>query len=186
MTIPYRSIFTKAMLVGCLLHTSLAVSNDLTSPLTAIAILHPQLPIRRAIALSKSIELVSRDPQCRIPWQVLVSVAFNESTFKINAVNATSKDYGLMQINERMIVALKLNKDKLLTDSTYALAAGCQILSLAHRTYSKKYTYWLGTYRSGTALWKEKTRQNAISYDKIIRQTAEEIGYHEPESRKTN
>lgn len=112
---------------------------------------------------------------CDIDWPLLMSIAFNESSLIKTTVNKKSNDYGLMQLNEKTINRLKINKTKLLTSAAYALQRGCELLMWNREKFSARHEYWLGIYRAGVALHKKRIRDSAISYDNIIRKTAAEI-----------
>ena len=145
----------------------------------AIKDLQPSISYKRSRYLSNTFIAVSNEASCQIPWQILVSISFNESSLGLNLVNSKSKDYGLMQINHKNILRYGLSKDMLLQDAAYSIRFACKILADNKKRYSKKYPYWLGIYRSGTALWKQSIRENAKRYDKIIRRTAKRIGYND-------
>lgn len=145
----------------------------------AIRKLQPKLSAKTARQLAKSFIKVSITPECGIPWQILVSIAFNESSLGLKLHNNKSKDYGLMQINHRTIQRMTLDKDRLLSDPTYSISAGCQVLAANKQAYAKKHSFWLGIYRSGTALYKVSIKENAKRYHKIIMRTAAKIGYKE-------
>lgn len=118
--------------------------------------------VRAAIKASES---------CPVSWKVLVAIAFHESSLKSASVNSGSQDYGLVQINSKNFSRFRINKARVMTDPTYAFQAACKILAHNYENYSD-YPYWLGIYRSGTALWKRDIRDNAKRYDRIIRRTA--------------
>jgi hypothetical protein len=139
--------------------------------------LQPRLTKTQSKRLESIFRKVANEESCGIQWQILASIAFNESSLGFNTVNERTKDYGLMQINERTITRLALNKDKVMRDTTYAVRAACKVLRHNKDRYAEKLTYWVGIYRSGTALWKESIRDNAKRYNRIILATAETIGY---------
>lgn len=66
---------------------------------------------------------------------VIASIAFIESSYRLNAVNAGSNDYGIMQVNAWNVRAYNLNKEKLLTDLNYSVESGVMILSWFVKTY---------------------------------------------------
>lgn len=116
---------------------------------------------------------------CGISWQILLSVAYHESSLNLGAVNHKSKDHGLTQINEKTILTLGLDRHRLMKDERYALTAACQVIGENKAKYGKRYKFWLGMYRSGNAMWKDSVRASAIRYDRMIRRTAEEMGYRD-------
>lgn len=113
---------------------------------------------------------------CGISWQILLSLAFHESSLNPAAVNDRSKDHGLTQINEKTILTLRLDRHRLMKDERYALAAACRVLTENKQRYQNKFEFWLGMYRSGTAVWKESVRLSATRYDRMIRRTAARLG----------
>lgn len=145
--------------------------------ITAIVKLQPNLSRTEVLRISSALRSVYEDGTCSIPWQLVLSIAFHESSLRITAINSKSKDYGFMQISKNNIDKMSLNKIRLMSDYKYSLRVACKILSYNQSRYSHKVFYWLGLYRSGNALWKQNIRANAISYDKMVRSTAYKIGY---------
>lgn len=140
----------------------------------AIHRLSPVLSKAEVAKLSHALRTVKHN-DCKVDWKVLIAVAFKESSFHTHAMNKSTGDYGLMQLNEKMIVHYGLSRDRLLKDETYAMQAGCRVLQENQTRYSARYAYWVGIYRSGTALWKESIRTNAKSYDRHIKLLAERM-----------
>lgn len=143
----------------------------------AIVKLQPKIHKAEAEKIAKAIRDVYADGTCTVPWQLVISIAFHESTFRMSAVNTKTMDYGMMQISKDNITRLSLDRLRLMKDPTYSLKVACRIISFNQQKYSKRISYWLGMYRSGNALWKENIRKNAQSYDRMVRQTAAKIGY---------
>lgn len=148
--------------------------------------LQPALTRRDAEDLASALNDVVDDPNCEIPWQILLSIAFNESSLIKNKIGKMvdkkgrlrNVDFGLMQINRRNILKMGLDRTRLLKDEAYSFHAACDILTANRMSYSKKYYYWIGIYRSGTRLSKEKIVKNAKSYNRMILRTVRRIGYH--------
>lgn len=145
--------------------------------LTAIRKLQPRLDVSRAEKLARVFYAVSTQADCGIPWEILISISFNESSLGMHNYNARSKDFGLMQINKRNALRYGLSQDRLMKDAAYSIKFACKILRDNRTRYSAKHPYWLGLYRSGTAIWKDNIVQNAKRYDSIVRKTASSIGY---------
>jgi hypothetical protein len=80
-----------------------------------------------------------------------------------------------MQINQKTIARRKLSKSRLLSDAAYSVRFACQLLNENKARYERKHLYWLGIYRSGTALHKKKIVDNAKRYDTIVRRTAAKL-----------
>lgn len=174
--------FIVSMLIGSFAFLPLAVGNGERSPasidpsiVTQIKRLQPSLKPIDQKRLAKALRDTAK--KCGIPWEILLSIAFHESGLNRHAVNHKTHDYGLTQINEKMILTLGLDPRRLVEDERYALEAACRILEENRTKHSGQVTYWLGMYRSGIAVWKYAVRHNAISYDRMIRSTAAEMGY---------
>lgn len=145
----------------------------------AIKKLQPSLTPAEVKLLTNAFRAVSADKACGMPWEILVSIAYHESSLISKKFNPRSKDYGLMQINAKNVLRYGLSQDKLMKDAQYSIRFACRLLKDNKDRYGQKVHYWLGIYRSGTALWKASIQQNAKSYDRIIRTTAQKIGYKE-------
>lgn len=154
--------------------------TGLEEVLSKVKGLQPKLSDKHAQKVASAVYLAHLDPACGLPWQILLSVAFNESSLNRQALglrNPHTKDYGLMQINEVTARRNGFDRRKLMSDERYSVTAACKILKKNKEAYAFTHDYWLGIYRSGTALWKDSIRRNAIAYDRIIRNTAAALGY---------
>lgn len=152
-------------------------SEELSDTAEVITKLQPKLKGAKARSMAKAFE--SAGARYGIDWRILVAIAYHESSLRTGAFNAKTKDYGLMQINERNILIYHLSREKLLRDPAYSIEFACKLLKDNKKRYSAKYSYWVGIYRSGTALTKIKIADSAKSYDKMVRDTARELGYDE-------
>lgn len=140
--------------------------------------LNPYLSAHDTQRLVQAVHKARVTDSCQdIPWRTMLSVAFKESSLRRNAINHRTKDYGLMQINAKNILRYGLSRERLLTDEAYALEAGCKILSANQARYAKKIPYWIGLYRSGTALWRPEIRENAKQYARNVELIAARITY---------
>lgn len=173
--------FICTMVVSTLFMASAGQSShiDYSRALVSIKKLQPKLADTQAHNLAYTFTRVSMEPECQIPWQILVSIAYNESSLVTSSYNPKTKDYGIMQVNERNILRYGLSHDKVMKDTSYAVRFACFLVKENKTKFSDKHDYWLGIYRSGTALWKTKIKENAIRYNKMIRKTARSIGYVE-------
>jgi soluble lytic murein transglycosylase-like protein len=88
---------------------------------------------QKAIDIAVIIERLSS--KYGVPGNVIASIAFVESSYKLNAVNKASNDYGIMQVNAWNVRVLKLNKARLLSDLEYSLDSGVQILAWFVKRY---------------------------------------------------
>jgi hypothetical protein len=145
-------------------------------PYEAIRRLQPALKHDRAKRLARAFENVAKREG--VDWRLLVSISFHETSLGLHTVNSKSGDYGLMQLNKKIILHYGLSHDRVMSDAEYSLTWACRLLKENQKRYGSKYTYWLGIYRSGTALHRSEIRANAKSYDKIVRHTAGRIGYN--------
>lgn len=143
-----------------------------------ISKLSPFLQAKKVKRLGDAFSVLYDSNACSVPWQIMMSVAFNESSFNSLAINNKSKDYGLTQISSATIKRLRLDKTRLLTNEVYALKTACSILENNQKHFGKKTRHWLGIYRSGTNLKSPYIQKNMISYDKLIRKTARFLGYY--------
>ena len=133
-----------------------------------ILTLNPNLDKDYALNLSNAFHRVAKKFQ--IPKDLLVSIAKQESNFRLDAVREVSglildedgykqakvgSDFCMMQINALNILRMKFDAKKLTEDVTYCLEAGAKILTWAKKYKDKDPEWW--------------TRYNAVS--DIHRQT---------------
>jgi hypothetical protein len=143
--------------------------------LESISKLQPRLKGDAKARLARALRDVSHDNECQISWKVLIAVAFNESSLWVGKVNHKTKDHGLMQINEKNILRMGLDRHRLKTDERYALSAGCRILTDFKKGYAKKFPAWVGMYRAGVNLHKPAVVLSAQKYDTMIRKTVARV-----------
>lgn len=130
--------------------------------------LQPRLKHKEAESLADGLIDVSRSKECEIPWIMLLTIATKESSLNNKAYNKKTKDSGLMQINDKTIERLHLNKKKLLSDVRYNIQIGCYLLTDNKTRYSHKKPYWIGIYNSGTKLWDKEIVKRAKAYDQDV------------------
>lgn len=70
-----------------------------------------------------------------IPLNVVLAIAFVESSYVLNSVNKASDDYGIMQVNQWHVKKSKLKVYKLLTEYDYSFEHGVRIFSWFYRKY---------------------------------------------------
>ena len=70
-----------------------------------------------------------------IPVNIIMAIAFVESSYILDAVNGKSNDFGIMQVNQWHVDRSELDKQKLLTDMDYSFYHGVRIFSWFYRTY---------------------------------------------------
>lgn len=105
---------------------------------------------------------------CPVSSNLLLAIIKVESDFKVNAYNKKSNDYGLMQINEWHVKRKGLSKQKLLTDPSYNIAAGCIIIKWFLKNYSLEEA--VARYNGGTA-------KNVPSYPAVKRYVKKVLKY---------
>lgn len=138
--------------------------------------LQPRLKTDARVRLARALRSVTAEPGCKISWQVLLAVAFNESSLWIDSVNNQTHDHGLMQINEKNVLRLRLDSHRLKRDERYALSTGCKILTQFKTQYAGKFPAWIGMYRAGVRLSSDAVRLSAQRYDTMIRKTVSKMG----------
>jgi hypothetical protein len=140
--------------------------------------LNPTMDLKEAYKLSNLFNKFAI--QYDISPTLLVSIAFQESSFKTDAVrkvtglvfdNESKKykkvrvgsDFCMMQIHMININKMDLKVDKLLNSPSYCIETGAKILSRYKGLYGKKNENWWTHYNA-----KSKAKQN-IYYNKVSR-----------------
>lgn len=172
-------MYSFAIAAWCISQAPFAIPADYQpeNPVSAIRKLQPALSESKARNLLQIFVQTSARPDCQIPWQILASIAFHESSLGLHNTNSVSGDHSLMQINERTIARMKLNPARLMKDAAYAVQSACRVLRSNRDAYSEDRPYWLGIYRSGTRFSSPRIVRNAKSYARIVLATAHELGY---------
>lgn len=86
-----------------------------------------------------------------LPVHIFRAILMQESSLRINAVNAHSSDYGIGQINIANIKRLGLDKQRLVTDKHYSVEQSAIFLAgIMHKYASKEPTTWWTRYHSFT------------------------------------
>lgn len=106
---------------------------------------------------------------CEVSWDMLLSVAIQESGLNKRAFNDDTQDYGIMQLNAETIERLNLDKGRVQRDLAYSFYHGCKILTQNKTTYSESVPFWIGIYNAGVRLSSPTVVKHAKSYDKSIR-----------------
>jgi hypothetical protein len=97
----------------------------------------------------------------KIPKKVYAAILMEESRYKLGAVNNSSSDYCMAQINIRTIKAFKFDKKRLLTDLEYCIEAGAIVLADFQRMYAHKEATWFTRYNSSNPI-KRKSYFNRV------------------------
>lgn len=98
-------------------------------------ILHNKPVIDRSYAKRLAQEFNEAADKYKVPANVLAAIAMTESSYILDAVNAKSDDYGLMQINKFNIKAYKFDKQRLLEDLEYSIDAGAKVFQWFYRRW---------------------------------------------------
>jgi hypothetical protein len=114
-----------------------------------------------------------------LSWRLLASIAFNESSLGLFRVNPRTADYGLMQINIRNIEAYGYTAEQVATNDRLSVRLACIILADHRARFKDRFEEWVGTYRSGLAIGRDRIRKNAVAYDAIIKETKQRIVAYE-------
>lgn len=107
---------------------------------------------------------VEYDINCHIVKAILTQ----ESQLKVNAVNHKSKDYGIGQLNIKIINAYGLNKQLLLSDVKYSVDMSMRQLKWFKDRYKhKEPATWWCRYNVGTAKF-HKIEKRCNKYIKAV------------------
>jgi soluble lytic murein transglycosylase-like protein len=101
--------------------------------LEQIKINKPFISAQYAFELAKSINKAA--DKYKVPANVLTAIAMLESSYVLNAVNISSNDYGLFQINMFNIKAYEFNIPLLLTDLDYSVDSGAIVFQWFYKRY---------------------------------------------------
>lgn len=147
-----------------------------------ISILNPKLPNSEIKSIASGLTALARDNSCEVPLLVVLSIAYKESGLDRHAYNQDTKDHGIMQINEKTIQRLQIDKKRLTKDVYYSFKVGCYLLTENKQKYSKRRPYWLGIYNAGTRLTDSRIVDKAKKYDislkkiiKMVEKKSQEI-----------
>jgi len=117
-----------------------------------------ELPVKQKTP-SDIVDKLSR--KYRISPKIVRAVIHVESRGRVSAYNKRSKDYGLLQINEKNIKALGLDKKRLTTDYVYSLEQGIKILVWFKDRYESKLgDKWQAKFNCGVRKGCENTKKS--------------------------
>ena len=150
--------------------------------------LNPEMDPQKAYHLSNIFSQLSK--KYKIDPKLILSIAFQESTFKLDAVRKVTgfvydadsssyktmrvgSDFCMMQIHISNIKKMNLNVKKLLKNPRYCIENGVKILAKYKRRYSKKSSEWWTHYNAKTKA-KQKIYLSKVSrhLDKIRKKSA--------------
>jgi len=106
--------------------------------------------------------------QHNIDPKLFEAIIRQESSFKVNAINLRSQDYGLGQINIRNIRSLGLDKHRLTTDPTYNLTHSALILQRIQRLYAHEDQWWC-RYNVGYGSLSSKRIKRCMHYAAMVK-----------------
>jgi hypothetical protein len=79
---------------------------------------------------------------------LLTAILIQESSLSLGALNLSSDDYGIGQINKRTAAHFCPNKELLLTNYSYSIGCAAKVLADFKNRYAKKERYWWTRYNS--------------------------------------
>ncbi len=107
-------------------------TDSLSLSLTQIFSNKPNLGIT-GLKVAKAALIASK--KFSIPVNIILGLAYVESSYRLGAVNKSSNDYGIMQVNAYHVRVSKLDKQKLLTDMDYSFYQGTRVFSWFYQKY---------------------------------------------------
>lgn len=116
----------------------------------------PNLDRSKAFAVAVSANRAAR--KFKIPLNIVLAIAYVESGYDVSAVNSSSNDYGIMQVNAWHLKRSKLDKQKLLTDMDYSFYHGVRIFKWFYDRYPLEEA--IRRYNCGTS-------KNCINYRRV-------------------
>ena len=85
----------------------------------------------------------------KVPLNIILAIAFVESSYRLNVINSGSNDYGIMQVNQYHVRVSNLDKFRLLNDMDYSFEHGVRIFSWFYKRYPLDEA--ISRYNCGTA-----------------------------------
>jgi len=123
----------------------------------------PSISRTYSYMLSEIIVKISQEYQ--ISPRKYAAILMQESAYKLSAVNKSSHDYGIAQINKKTITAFKFDIDRLTTDLFYSLNAGAIVLSdFKKRHYKKEKEFYFTRYNSSNTYKRKLYQQLVLRY----------------------
>lgn len=138
-------MFKQILFIGLLAGPALAESQDLNIMLHRFKASGANIQYEHKIkdAVLKASKRYGLDAR------TILGIAIVESSLNQWAINTKTHDFGLMQVNQHNIRALKLDRNKLLNNIEYNIDSGARILSYFVRRYGE--LEGLCRYNVGTA-----------------------------------
>ena len=91
------------------------------------------VPVVFAKALADTIDYYSG--KHKVPANVITAIFMVESSYRLNAMNRRSDDFGIGQVNKWHIKHSKLNKSRLLYDLNYSVEQSIVVFRWFYNTY---------------------------------------------------
>ena len=114
---------------------------------------NPKLPFNQVKLIAYSAQEMGK--KYVIDPRLILAILAQESRYSMTAVNHKTKDYSIAQINQGTIKMMGFNKNRLMTDLTYAMDCMGQVLFRFKLHYPKDRLWW-GHYNSGRPDLKKK------------------------------
>jgi len=156
-----------ALLIFCLLTMKAQAYEDV---LKQIVRNKPNIDTNKAINIAKIVNKIRS--KYNLPREVLPAILMQESSYRVEAINRVTHDYGMSQINRRTIQAFRFNTVKLTTDTEYSIEAAAIILQDLKKRYGNKEKTWFTRYNTN----KPELRQKYLN--SITRWMSEEQRKH--------
>jgi soluble lytic murein transglycosylase-like protein len=131
-------------MITILLFSFLSLANAETDVYTQIVTNKPNIDKQKAEKIAKTIKKVRK--QYRLPAGILTAILMQESSYRLNAVNKSSSDYGIAQINVRTAKHFEFDTERLLTDLEYSIEAGAIVLADFYKRYGHREKDWFTRY----------------------------------------
>jgi hypothetical protein len=118
----------------------------------------PNIDTEKAKMIAKYIDMAHK--KYKIPKRVYAAILMQESSYKLSAVNRSSSDFGISQINKRTAKAFGFCTKRLTTDLKYSIDAGAIVLADFQRMYGKKDPLWFTRYHHSKPSLRKRYLQN--------------------------
>lgn len=140
--------------------------------------LAPHIGLNYALRISTDFYLIGK--KYDLPAPLLIAIAMQESTFRLNAIRKVKgyvlkdkgnyevaligTDFCMMQINISNIIHYKLDPRKLVEDSYYCIQAGAKILNATMNRFKGKEQKWWTRYNSSNPVHRKNYGELVLNY----------------------
>ena len=118
-----------------IIFVTLMVSVDSYGRTTYQQILSNKPKIDKKYAMKLAVEINKAADKYKVPANILAAICRQESSYDLTAVNTSSNDYGLFQINEHNIIHYEIDKKLLLKDLGYSVDMGAKVFEWFYKKY---------------------------------------------------